>query len=79
MAVRFRRLLAAESSLDYGEFTTETESGRPALRCPWCGLVFALPRGISLDHAGRSSHSVRCPQASCAFWDWVELESVWSS
>jgi hypothetical protein len=77
VAIRFQRLYAPESSLDGRQYTVVTESRRPALCCPWCLCVFPLPAGVALDHAGRSSHAVKCPQAICAFWDWVELESVW--
>lgn len=78
MAQTFRRHLGHESTLDHGHYTVATESGRPVLRCPACGLTYELPAGFNPDLSGRVNYAVQCKQTSCSFWDWVVLDDIWS-
>lgn len=77
MATTFQRLNARESSLEPRQFTTETETGRVALCCPACSLVFDLPMGINYGHGGETLLQVPCPAARCGWVDWIVLDSVW--
>ena len=76
MAVRFQRHLGAVESLDPGQFTVRTASGRPALCCHLCGAIYDLPETHRYDHDGRVVPALRCPTETCSFFDYVCLESV---
>ena len=79
MATRLPRHLGPEHSLPCGMFTVETESRRAALSCPRCSLVFSLPAGVGIGCSGLVTHEVTCPQLSCSWRSFVELESIWEA
>lgn len=78
MGVMLQRHLGTEDGLLCGQFTVETESGRPAIKCPLCGLVFSLPGHCRIEPDGRAVPAVKCPQTSCPFFEYVTLGDVWS-
>lgn len=78
MGVILQRHLGTEDGLLCGQFTVATESGRPALSCPLCALVFSLPVGHRIEPDGRVVPAVKCKQVSCSFFEYITLESVWS-
>lgn len=77
MGVVYQRHLGDESGLLCGQFTRETESGRAALKCALCGLVFTLPAHCRVEPDGRVVPAIKCPQTSCAFFEYITLESHW--
>lgn len=72
MALRLARNLGPVAALEPGEYTLETASGRPALRCPGCGGIDELIGTIS---AGRLLEAFRCATTTCSFHEWLELEA----
>jgi hypothetical protein len=71
MAIRFARLLGPVTALEPGEYTLETASGRPAVRCPGCGSIDEVTGTIS---AGRVLEAYRCETPTCSFHEWIELQ-----
>ena len=77
MGVTLNRYLGPEHDLPCGQFTLDTPSGRAALSCPLCGLVFSLPSHCRTEPDGRVVPAVKCPQVSCSFFEYVTLSDHW--
>ena len=77
MGVVYQRHLGDESTLLCGQYTLRTESFRAALKCALCGLTFTLPSHCRVEPDGRAVPAIKCPQASCPFFEFVTLEGHW--
>ena len=77
MAQTFQRLNGPESSLTSGQWTPQTESGRPSLCCPACSYVFALPQGIDCNEAGLTNYCITCTAPHCGWWSYAVLDNRW--
>lgn len=75
MAVRLQRCLGTVGDLDGGQYTVETASGRPAIKCPTCGEIDELGGDHPIDKDGSVTRAWKCPTAVCPFFEWIELES----
>jgi hypothetical protein len=78
VGVSLQRHLGVESEMLHGQFTVNTESGRAAIKCPLCGLVFTLPSHCRVEPDGRAVPAVSCPQVMCPFMEYVTLADIWS-
>ena len=74
MGVRYSRNLGPVKHLQVQEWTDETASGRPALRCA-CGTIFDLPESHRVLAGGLVAPVVKCPSGTCSFLDFIELEA----
>jgi hypothetical protein len=77
MAVTFARWLGGPDDVPAQMFTVRNESARAGLGCTVCGERFELPRGCGVDQVGRTSVAVHCTRATCSFWSFAVLESIW--
>lgn len=70
--VRFNRCLGPVHALQPKEWTDETASGRPALRCA-CGQIYDLPTTHDILISGVVVPAISCE--SCSFRAFVTLEA----
>jgi hypothetical protein len=76
MALRLKRLLAPAIALSPGEWSSETTSGADCVCCPGCGSLADLePATHSVSAGGLVTPAWKCPSASCAVFEWLDLES----
>jgi hypothetical protein len=73
MTERIHRNLGRVECLELGEWTSETASGRPAIRCPECGTIVDLEDRYRIDVAGHVSPTWRCGTMTCALVAWITL------
>ena len=74
MGLRFNRCLGPATALQHAEWTDETATGRPALRCV-CGHIFELPETHHVIDGGWISPVLACPSEPCPFMEFVQLEA----
>lgn len=75
MGLRLQRQLGPVQHLTPGQWTIETASGRPAIRCPACGGISDLDEAHRVLTGGVVSPIWSCPFASCAFQEFLSLEA----
>lgn len=75
--ILYRRLDGRIIDLQGGEYmVVETEHGRVVtLCCPICGSIEPLGDHHVVDSSGLVTPAFRCATATCAFHDWLALES----
>ena len=73
MAIRLQRHLGPVASIEPGQWTAETASGRPAVCCPACSAVDEVEGEIAVD--GTVQRAYRCQSGECSFHEWVLLDS----
>lgn len=67
-----QRHLGLARTLDRGQWTDRTASGRPAASCPDCGQIDE----VDVDQAsGRVRYIWACPSERCAFRAFLTLEA----
>lgn len=80
MGVRLQRLLGETRGLEAGQYcvlvepTLAGDLSHVYVCCPCCGGVRDL-RDRQIDTAGRVSPAFACPTETCAFFEFIELES----
>lgn len=67
VTVTYERNLGPVQALQPGEWTLETASGRPALRCGACGGIYDLPETHRVDETGLVVPALRCEYVCDAF------------
>lgn len=73
MAIRLQRHLGPVASIEPGQWTAETASGKPAVCCPACSSVDEIPGEVAAD--GAVANAYRCESGECPFMEWLVLES----
>lgn len=73
MALRLQRHLGSVATIEPGQWTAETASGRPAVCCPACSSVDEV-LSVVLP-GGAVALAYRCESGECAFHEWIELEA----
>jgi hypothetical protein len=73
MATRMQRCLGPARYLEPGEYTVETASGRPAIRCASCGTIAELrPETHRVERGGLVVPVWSCER--CAALDFLILD-----
>lgn len=72
MAIRLQRHLGPVASIEPGQWTAETASGKPAICCPACSCVYEIPGHIDM---GKVALAYLCQSGECPFYEWIELEA----
>ncbi len=73
MARQLPRNLGPVASLDAGQWTAETASGRPAISCPSCSAISDLPETHHVLAGGFVSPAWSCPR--CSYVSFLGLEA----
>lgn len=74
MGLRLSRFLGAIESLSPGQFVTDTTTLITWICCPICGRIVTLG-GHVVSRSGQVTPAWKCPDETCAFFDWIELDS----
>ena len=81
MGVRLQRHLGTRDDLSPGQFCVDVLNHAPGqmcivhIACPGCGGVDALSPDHVIERGGKVVPAWKCPTETCAFHDWIELES----
>lgn len=73
VTVVYERNLGPVPALEPGEWTLETASGRPAIRCGSCGGIYDLPETHRVDETGFVVPALRCEYVPCDAYAYVRL------
>lgn len=84
--MRFLRNLGPATCLEPDEWTMETASGAPAVRCGHCGGISEIDRRVpnddgvkpTIDEQGIVSPEWSCPYATCIVEDQTVQLEAWA-
>lgn len=75
MGLRLNRHLGDVRSLDAGQWTDRTASGKPAIACPGCGSISEIDDTHTISPDGLVTPIWSCASQACPLMEWIALEA----